>query len=178
MKNTWTSMKCKQKMRITEMMFDSVIEIYKETGHMPLEEQYEQIVRNIFPKCNVQKLQYEDLLAVFRRKQKKFAQRIELHGVPDSKPTKDKKTDAEKLARKREARKRIRERKRQKALESELKEYIEHIEQYSEYDDMYCYVAGYTSNGMPYGLTWEDEGIDPDLPFEEKVRIYESRADK
>ena len=70
MKNTWTSMKCKQKMRITEMMFNSVLEIYKEKGHMPLEEQYEHIVRDIFPKCNVQKLQYEDLLSVFRRKQK------------------------------------------------------------------------------------------------------------
>ena len=100
MKNTWTSMKCKQKMRITEMMFNSVLEIYKEKGHMPLEEQYEHIVRDIFPKCNVQKLQYEDLLSVFRRKQKKFAQRIELHGVPYSKPTKVKKTDAEKLGKK------------------------------------------------------------------------------
>ena len=171
-------MKCKQKMRITEMMFDSVIEIYKETGNMPLEEQYEEIVRDIFPKCNVQKLQYEDLLSAFRRKQKKFAKKIDAIVNPAPKPPKVKEIDPEKLARKRAARKLKRERKRQKALEAELKEYIDHIEQYSEYDDMYCYVAGYTSNGMPYGLTWEDEGIDPDLPFEEKVRIYESRADK
>ena len=123
MKNTWTSMKCKQKMRITEMMFNSVFEIYKETGHMPLEEQYEQIVRDIFPKCNVQKLQYDDMLAVFIRKQKKFERRIELYGSPEPKPLKAKETDAEKLARKRAARRHKKERQRQKALKEEMERY-------------------------------------------------------
>ncbi|MBR3535635.1 MAG: hypothetical protein IKN85_07400 [Oscillospiraceae bacterium] len=155
MKNTWTSMKCKQKMRITEMMFNSVLEIYKEKGHMPLEEQYEHIVRDIFPKCNVQKLQYEDLLSVFRRKQKKFAQRIELHGVPDSKPTKDKKTDAEKLAKKRAARKRRRERKRQKTLKEEM-------ERYRDYYDTFCFLDEYESDDELYDQTLERE---EKLPF-------------
>lgn len=155
MKNTWTSMKCKQKMRITEMMFNSVLEIYKEKGHMPLEEQYEHIVRDIFPKCNVQKLQYEDLLSVFRRKQKKFAQRIELQGVPNSKPTKDKKTDAEKLAKKRAARKRRRERKRQKTLKEEM-------ERYRDYYDTFCFLDEYESDDEQDELKFERE---EDLPF-------------
>ena len=32
--------------------------------------------------------------------------------------------------------------------------------------------AGYTGGGAAYGLTWEEVGIDPELPFEEKVRLY------
>ena len=137
------------------MMFNSVLEIYKEKGHMPLEEQYEHIVRDIFPKCNVQKLQYEDLLSVFRRKQKKFAQRIELHGVRDSKPTKDKKTDAEKLAKKRAARKRRRERKRQKTLKEEM-------ERYRDYYDTFCFLDEYESDDEQDELKFERE---EDLPF-------------
>ena len=37
-----------------------------------------------------------------------------------------------------------------------------------------AYIAGYTSGGAAYGLQWEDVGIDPDLPFDEKVRLYRS----
>lgn len=36
----------------------------------------------------------------------------------------------------------------------------------------FAFIAGHTSGGAPYGLTWEQAGIDSDLPFEEKVRLY------
>ena len=36
----------------------------------------------------------------------------------------------------------------------------------------FAYIAGYTSGGAPYGVRWEDVGIDSDLPFEEKIRLY------
>lgn len=39
-------------------------------------------------------------------------------------------------------------------------------------DDTFSFIAGYTAGGAPYGVTWEEVGIDPDLPFEEKVRLY------
>ena len=38
----------------------------------------------------------------------------------------------------------------------------------------FAYIAGYTSGGAAYGLQWEDVGIDLDLPFDEKVRLYRS----
>ncbi len=65
MPDTWKAMKGKQKARITELMFKSVCEVYKETGQMPSENQYDQLARSIFSKCNVKILQYEDLLATF-----------------------------------------------------------------------------------------------------------------
>ena len=36
----------------------------------------------------------------------------------------------------------------------------------------FAYIAGYTSGGASYGVRWEDVGIDSDLPFEEKIRLY------
>ena len=42
-------------------------------------------------------------------------------------------------------------------------------------------LPGYTPGGAPYGVRWEDVGIDHELPFEEKVRLYmdqlKNRAD-
>ena len=29
-----------------------------------------------------------------------------------------------------------------------------------------------TYTGSPYGVMWEEVGIDPGLPFEEKVKLY------
>lgn len=45
---------------------------------------------------------------------------------------------------------------------------------YDVCDDRFAYIAGYTSGGAAYGLQWEDVGIDPDLPFDEKVHFYQS----
>ena len=42
----------------------------------------------------------------------------------------------------------------------------------SEMDGTFAFIAGCTSGGAPYGVTWEEVGIDSELPFEEKVRIY------
>jgi len=41
--------------------------------------------------------------------------------------------------------------------------------------DTFAFIAGYTPGGFPYGTTWEELGIDPALPLEEKERLY--RAD-
>ncbi len=43
---------------------------------------------------------------------------------------------------------------------------------YSDMDGTFAFIAGYTSGGAPYGVTWEQVGIDSDLPFDEKVRLY------
>jgi len=43
-----------------------------------------------------------------------------------------------------------------------------------EQDDIFCFIAGYTSGGVPYGLTWEEVGIDNDLPFDVKTELYKN----
>ena len=48
----------------------------------------------------------------------------------------------------------------------------EYEDLYSDMDGTFAFIAGYTSGGAPYGVTWEQVGIDSDLPFDEKVRLY------
>ena len=46
------------------------------------------------------------------------------------------------------------------------------IDPYPDMDCDFAFIAGYTPGGAPYGVRWEDVGIDSELPFEEKVRLY------
>ena len=43
---------------------------------------------------------------------------------------------------------------------------------YEDCDDRFAFIAGYTDGGAPFGVMWEEVGIDPGLPFEEKVNLY------
>ena len=43
---------------------------------------------------------------------------------------------------------------------------------YDDCDDTFAFIARYTDGGAPYGTTWWEAGIDPELPFDEKVRQY------
>ena len=47
----------------------------------------------------------------------------------------------------------------------------------SDMDGTFAFIAGYTPGGAPYGITWEQVGIDSELPFEEKVRLYKEQMD-
>ncbi len=48
------------------------------------------------------------------------------------------------------------EQKRQEKREQTL---LEYLEQYPDSDDLFYYIAGYTSGGAPYGVTWEEMGL-------------------
>ncbi len=48
-------------------------------------------------------------------------------------------------------------------------------ELYSDMDGTFAFIAGYTSGGALYGVTWEEVGIDSELPFEEKVQLYRAQ---
>ena len=51
--------------------------------------------------------------------------------------------------------------------------WIERLEEmYEDCDDRFAFIAGYTDGGAPFGVMWEEVGIDPGLPFEEKVKLY------
>lgn len=45
-------------------------------------------------------------------------------------------------------------------------------DRYELIDGQQRLIAGYTDGGAPYGVMWEEVGIDPGLPFEEKVKLY------
>lgn len=64
---------------------------------------------------------------------------------------------------------------KKKKLTKEQRRQMELDELYGEScDDRLAFIAGYTSGGAPYGTTWEEMGIDPSLPFSEKVSLLGS----
>ena len=75
-------------------MFEAVCKYYKEHQQMPPEECLEPMCRELYPKLHgtAPKASFEDLLAVFRKKQAHFAERIEKNGLPEPPKPKVKKT--------------------------------------------------------------------------------------
>ena len=59
-----------------------------------------------------------------------------------------------------------------KKKKKQIKSEAIHIDLYPDMDGDFAYIAGYTPGGAPYGVRWEDVGIDSELPFDEKVRLY------
>lgn len=59
-----------------------------------------------------------------------------------------------------------------KKKKKQVKNEAVYIDPYPDMDGDFAFIAGYTSGGAPYGVRWEDVGIDSDLPFEEKARLY------
>lgn len=59
--------------------------------------------------------------------------------------------------------------KHEKNMEKKQEEYAAMT---GDMDERFSYIAGYTSGGAAYGMTWEEVGINSDLPLDEKVRLY------
>lgn len=67
------------------------------------------------------------------------------------------------------------ERIRQKRLEKERKVQQEQDFLYEDSDDVYAFIAGYTGGGVPYGITWEELGLEPYASYEELMEAYARR---
>lgn len=148
----WKDLKMKQKQKLSEVMFGIVCDYYKENGQMPTEADLERLAKRAFTKVQGRGLglSYGTVHDVFMWKQARFADRIEKNGLPEPPKTKVKKTEAKKLAIKCAARKR---KKAKKAAQEQ--------QRLPEQDDCFFYIAGYTSGGAPYGVTWEEMGLEP-----------------
>lgn len=154
MEKMYKELKAKQKGRISEKMFQSVCDFYRVHGEMPMDENLEQLAKIVCTKCQglAGKVNLDSLIVVFMKKQSRFAERIAENGLPESTKPKVKKTEAEKLAMKRE----IRRRKKKRKEEQKCREYS-----IQEQNEQFFYIAGYTSGGAPYGVTWEEMGMEP-----------------
>ena len=148
----YKKLKQTKKARISNIMFEAVCKYYKKHEHMPPEEELESICRSLYPRLHgiAQKVAFEEFFTVFCKKQARFAEHIEKNGIPEPPKPKVKKTEAEKLAMKRARRKA-----KKKKLEQQQDSF--HIDQ----DDRFFFIVGYTSGGAPYGVTWEEMGLEP-----------------
>jgi hypothetical protein len=45
-------------------------------------------------------------------------------------------------------------------------------------DDTFYYIAGYTSGGAPYGVTWEEMGLETDNEIDEDDAFMDNHSDE
>lgn len=104
-----------------------------------------------------------DIVKAYRKKfavdRMKAVEELQLLGVSLTKEQTDREKAAVKAYQdiqraKKAKRKRIRE---QKRMEKDTLPFFE------DQDDTFYYIAGYTSGGAPYGVTWEEMGLTPDM---------------
>lgn len=104
-----------------------------------------------------------DIVKAYRKKfavdRMKAVEELQLLGVALTKEQIDREKAAVKAYQeiqraKKAKRKRIRQ---QKKMEKDNPLFHE------DQDDTFYYIAGYTSGGAPYGVTWEEMGLDPDM---------------
>lgn len=65
------------------------------------------------------------------------------------------------------------ERIRQKHLAKERKAQQEEDFLYENSDGIFAFIAGYTGGGVPFGITWEELGLEPYASYEELMEAYD-----
>lgn len=148
---TYKDLKQKQKAKIADWMYRETLRFYLTNSRMPDEAECEQICRCVFQKIEGQAIwvPYEDVKSVYMARQEKYAVRILAdveNGIQPEQLEKPKKPPKSE---------RIKQRKPKKKKKS--KEVYEEPWQ----DDRFFFIAGYTSGGAPYGVTWKEMGLEP-----------------
>ena len=149
----------KQKTRIAEKTYSKYLRFFLENSRMPdvneavsIHKKLFESVRSLAPLadfesfdvlCNKRAETYE------ARIQKEISQGMTLEKLDSAKRKKTPEEKAEVQKKKQELR---RKKKKRKA---------EHTIDTPEQDDRFFFIAGYTSGGAPYGVTWEEMGLEP-----------------
>ena len=152
----YKELKQKQKLRIANFMYRETLRFYLTQGHMPDADETESLCTVIYTKVlgAGYRVPMDDIRPLFLKCLEKYEDRIQRDissGVTlESLAKKPKATGAGKKPGKR---------KKKKLPEPEL----------PWRDDYFYFIAGYTSGGAPYGVTWEEMGLRPwQDPFDEE----------
>ena len=134
----YKDLKQKQKAKIADWMFLETNRFFKENGKLPVEGEIEALAKSIYEKiCSLAiQVPYEELLKEYIKKLPRYAERVKEKGAAETVEEKKEKPVVKTA------------KKRRKKIET----LTEEIEQ----DETFYYIAGYTSGGAPYGVTWEE----------------------
>lgn len=149
----------KQKTRIADKAYREYLTFYLKYERMPEAEEAAAIHRKMFQTvlALAPMATFEDFEKLCQKHSAKYEERIlsdisrEITVESLHKPKKTPEEKAAILKSKNEARRK--RRKKKKLQESQALA--------SEQDDTFFFIAGYTSGGAPYGITWEQMGMDP-----------------
>ena len=172
----YSDLTMKQKGRISEKTYEKHLRFYLEKGRMPDVEETDGICRQLFQSVKglAPMASYEEFAALVRKRSEQYEDRIRNDmekgiTLETLNEKHRKKTPEEKAAIQKQKNANRRKRHLKKKQEAQ-RQNLQSMEQ----DDRFFFIAGYTSGGAPYGITWEemaerfDDGADS-----EPVEVYD-----
>lgn len=142
---TYKNLSRLSKILISEWVAEEFREFWKANNRAPEGEELQPIAERVNDKMKKRTiwLPWDETLSVLNKKLRKFNKKLRTGWIPKTMQEGNALASAEKKPKK----------KRRKPKEE--------FYDYPEQDDTYYYIAGYTSGGFPYGLTWEEMGLEP-----------------
>ena len=151
----YKALKQKQKARIADWMYRETLRFFLQYLRMPATEELETLCQTVYVKVRGAnyRVAYDEIRQLYAKRLDAYALRVlrdaEAGITLESLTKQPKQKNTPKPPRKRKKKKR------------------EPAETESWQDDRFFFIAGYTSGGAPYGVTWEEMGLEPweDLPL-------------
>ena len=164
---TFKQLKQKQKAKISDWLYKEVFLYYQGHNSFPTDVDYVEIYKRIYGKLCSSAIwcPYDEFERNMLKKKEHMETRV-TRDISEGKTEeifakKPKKSEKEKLAIKKQQRK-------DKKKRLSVKKQNESIQ--LDCDDTFAFIVGYTSGGAPYGATWEQMGVDPELSYKDKVK--------
>ena len=137
------------------------LKFYLENQRMPVEDEVNDICKRLFTAVQAlaPKTEYEEFYKIVEKREKSYEERI-LRDIQNGitletlMTKKHKKTPQEKAAVAKQKKQQMRAKRKKETRDNLAKEEILQ-------DDRFFFIAGYTSGGAPYGVTWEKMGLQP-----------------
>ena len=149
---SYKGLKQKQKAKISDYMYLETQRFFQANGKMPgIDEDYRIIALEVSKHIHGLRVPIEEIYSVYVRKCPHIVERLTASGMSEHIRTHGEIKELQRIRAERKVRtKRILKRPH-KEPDSPL------IEQ----DDTFFFIAGYTSGGAPYGVTWEQMELEP-----------------
>ena len=151
----YKALKQKQKARIADWMYRETLRFFLQYQRMPESEEFETLCQTVYVKVRSAnyRVTYDEIRQLYVKRLDAYALRVQRDAEAG--------ITLEALAEQPKQKKTV------KAPRPRKKKKREPAATESWQDDRFFLIAGYTSGGAPYGVTWEEMGLEPweDLPL-------------
>ena len=151
----YKALKQKQKARIADWMYRETLRFFLQYQRMPESEELETLCQTVYVKVRGAnyRVAYDEIRQLYAKRLDAYALRVQ--------------RDAEAGITLKYLTKQPKQKRTGKAPRPRKKKKREPDATESWQDDRFFFIAGYTSGGAPYGVTWEEMGLEPweDLPL-------------
>lgn len=150
----YKELKQKQKAHIADFMHQETKKFYDTSGQMPTTtEDCDAVVKRVYSRVTGLGfwIPYEEVYQAYLKKREHYIERLETAGLPEHLQVREQKAKEKAQKKANPPAPKRKPKKKKKEVNFSL----------PERDDHFFFIAGYTSGGAPYGVTWEEMGLEP-----------------